>query len=322
MIAIGDRRPNKSTLRIVQYNVEWLFIDDDYYSSMKCPGPDCPWTNNNMAETHLNYVANIISKLNPDILNVCEIEGDQELQLILNKLNDAAYKAYFKQGGDSSTGQNVGMITKMDPIVNLYRYNDKRSYPMLQSHCGFNGASGQIGVSKHYITEFALNNNCKVAFIAAHLLAFPRKPKKCAKREAQALVLQQIISEYCQKGYEIILLGDFNDYDREVLDINRNMPTSSVLAILKGQHGTFAGTYQLYNVAEQLAMSNRYSNWRDSDNKCDTSSIQDYAMIDHILVSDGIKSKIKNVFIYHAEQHMHCNKYNSDHYPVVIDLLT
>ncbi len=37
----NDRRTDKTTFRLVQYNVEWLFID--YYSSANCPGNGCTW---------------------------------------------------------------------------------------------------------------------------------------------------------------------------------------------------------------------------------------------------------------------------------------
>lgn len=33
---------------------------------------------------------------------------------------------------------------------------------------------------------------------------------------------------------EVIVLGDFNDFDAQVLDVNDNRPTSTVLEILKG----------------------------------------------------------------------------------------
>ena len=52
---ISDRRIDKSKLRIVQYNVEWLFID--YYSEMNCPGDGCTWKNLTDAQTHMDYVA-------------------------------------------------------------------------------------------------------------------------------------------------------------------------------------------------------------------------------------------------------------------------
>ena len=38
---ISDRRTNSSRLRLMQYNVEWLFIDQ--FGS--CPGSGCAWAN-------------------------------------------------------------------------------------------------------------------------------------------------------------------------------------------------------------------------------------------------------------------------------------
>ena len=54
----GDRRKDKSKMRIVQYNVEWLFID--YNSEANCPGYGCTWVNKSEAEIHMDYVANVI----------------------------------------------------------------------------------------------------------------------------------------------------------------------------------------------------------------------------------------------------------------------
>ena len=36
-----DRRDNKNSFRLMQYNVEWLFLD--YYSAADCPGNGCTW---------------------------------------------------------------------------------------------------------------------------------------------------------------------------------------------------------------------------------------------------------------------------------------
>ena len=116
------------------------------------------------------------------------------------------------------------------------------------------------------------------------------------------------------------MLGDFNDYDNEILDVNSNKPISKVLDILKGNYGDLAGTYLLYSAAEMMNQTERYSDWWDSDNNCETGSINDYSMIDHILVTPTIKKYISQVFIYHGYQEF-CGKYNSDHYPVVVDLV-
>ena len=314
---IGDRRLDKSKLRLIQYNVEWLFID--YYSPMNCPGSGCTWVNQTEAETHMKYVAKIVSELNPDIINFCEIEGCDELNILKDILDDSSYIPYLKKGTDTSTGQNVGMLTRVDPQVNLYRTELKYNYPILGSKCGYSGSQGSSGVSKHYITEFKLNGY-DVAFIAAHLLAIPTDPGRCAQREAQASVLQNIIYSYINKGYEVIMLGDFNDYDGEVLDINNNKPISRVLDILKGNEGDLAGHYALRSVAEEIQQKDRFSDWWDSDHNCNTASQSDYSMIDHVLVTDAIRHNILDAFIYHGYSE-YCGKYNSDHYPVVIDFM-
>jgi hypothetical protein len=316
-----DRRTDKNTFRLVQYNVEWLFID--YYSSANCPGNGCTWKTQADAQTHLSYVSNVLSELNPDLVNFCEVEGCDELNMLI-QLNATTttttptiYKPYLKKGTDTSTGQNVGMITKVDPLISLYRTEQKVTYPLTGSKCGYTGSPGSSGVSKHYITEFNFGN-LKTAFIGAHLLAYPTDPARCAQREAQAQVLQYVVYDYVIKGYEIILLGDMNDFDAEVLDINSDKPISRVLDILKGLDGEHKGKYTLTNVAARIAQNERFSDWWDSDNNCETSSQKDYSMIDHVLTTSKINSKIINAFIYH-EYREYCGKWNSDHYPVVID---
>ena len=316
VLNIGDRRVNKNKLRLVQYNVEWLFID--YYSPMNCPGTGCTWVNQSEAQTHMDYVAKVVDQLNPDIINFCEVEGCDELNILNDKL-DGSYVPYLKKGTDTSTGQNVGMLTRIDPFISLYRTELKYNYPLPGSKCGYSGLVGSSGVSKHYITEFKFNGY-NVAFLGAHLLAIPTDPTRCVEREAQASVLQNVIFDYINKGYEVIMIGDFNDYDSEVLDLNSNKPTSRVLDILKGNKGDLGGLYELYNVAEEIQQNDRYSDWWDSDNNCKTSSQKDYSMIDHILVTNSIKKNIADVFIYHAYDE-YCGKYNSDHFPVIVDFI-
>jgi exonuclease III len=313
--SIGDRRTDKSKLRLAQYNVEWLFID--YYSSMDCPGNGCTWKNLTEAQTHMDYVAKRIEDINPDIINFCEVEGCDELNLLKDKL-DGSYVPYLKKGTDTGTGQNVGMLTRVDPLKSLYRTELKYNYPIPGSNCGYTGSVSSTGVSKHYITEFEFNG-MNVAFVSAHLIAIPTDSARCAQREAQASVLQTVIVDYVDKGYEVIMIGDFNDYDAEVLDMNSDKPKSVVLDILKGLKGDFAGKYELHNAAETIVQSERYSDWWDSDNNCNTASKYDYSMIDHVLVTDLIRKNIVNTFIYHGYDE-YCGKYDSDHYPVVVDL--
>jgi exonuclease III len=158
----------------------------------------------------------------------------------------------------------------------------------------------------------------KVAMIGAHFIAIPTDPIRCAQREGQAQVLQYVVSDYIAKGFEVILLGDMNDFDSEVLDMNSDKPISKTLQILKGMAGEKKGTYSLTNVASKMNQSERYSDWYDSDNNCNTSSQKDYSMIDHVLVSSKIEKNIASVSMYHGYKE-YCGKWDSDHYPVVID---
>ena len=314
-----DRRKDKNSLRLVQYNVEWLFID--YYSAMDCPGNGCTWKSLSDAQTHMSYVANIINNLNPDIINLCEVEGCDELNLLKEQLNfQDMYNTYLKKGTDTGTGQNVGLLTKIDPLVSLYRSEEKVNYPIYGTKCGNTSVTGSTGVSKHYVTEFYLGS-MNIALIGAHLLAIPTDPARCVQREGQAQVLQNIVSSYIQKGYEVILIGDMNDYDVEVLDLNSNVPTSRVLDFLKGLDGEKKGTYTLTNIATKINQSERFSDWWDSDNNCDTNTQKDLSMIDHVLVTNNIYDKIDNVYIYHGYKE-YCGKWDSDHWPLVIDINT
>lgn len=298
-------------LRIVQYNAEWLFVN--HYSGFDCPGTQCTWKNTTDAETHLAYVSRVVDYLTPDILNFCEVEGIAELEMVADSVS-TEYTPYFIAGTDTATGQNVGMLSRIVPQTPLYRTEQKYTYPIPDSRCGYTGAASTTGVSKHYITEFTLWNT-RVAFISAHLIAIPTDPARCAQREAQAMVLRNVVSGYLDKQFGVIVVGDMNDYDGDILDINGNKPLSRVLDILKG---SYSNDEELYSVMDRILPMERYSDWWDSDTNCATATIYDYSMIDHVLVSANIQKYISNVFVYHGYPEF-CGKYDSDHFPVVVD---
>ena len=311
-----DMRKDKSKLRIVQYNVEWLFVD--YCATSDCPGNGCAWANQTTAINHLNQVAKVIQELNPDIINLCEVEGCDELNMLSKSIENPEYYPYMVKGKDTGTGQNVGMLTVVDPLVSLYRTEERVSYPVSGSMCGYTGAATDTGVSKHYITEFQVND-MHFAMIGAHLIAFPTDSYRCAEREAQAQILQNVIYGYVSKGYEVIFLGDLNDFDAEVLDANNNKPTSMVLDILKGNAGTNSGKYKLFNIATNIPQEKRFSDWWDQNKDCNSTSTE-FSMIDHILVTPILQEKIVGQFIY-QDYPEYCGTLNSDHYPVVLDFL-
>ncbi len=180
-----DRRSNSSNFRLVQFNVEWLFID----GADNCPGTTCPWKDVSAAETHLSTIAGVISDLNPDLVNLCEVESCDELTLLTenSKLSGKGYKPYMVKGTDSSTGQDVGMLTKIDPITDLIRSEDRATYPISTTTCK-SSYTGSYGVSKHYITTLKVGST-NIALFSLHLLAIPDDQTRCVEREAQVIHL-------------------------------------------------------------------------------------------------------------------------------------
>ena len=312
-ILINDRRLNLSTFRLVQYNVEWLFVDQ--YKD--CPGSGCTWESQKEALIHLDYISSIINELKPDLINFCEIEGCDELNLLINKTTND-YQPYLIKGKDTATGQNVGFLSKIDPLVNIARTDDRYDYPLINNTCNYNGDNGTYSVSKNYYSTFSINN-MDIVIIGAHLLSRPTDSTRCVSREAQAQVLQNLIYNFTLKYYEIILIGDLNDYDNEFLDINDNLPTSRVLDILKGNVGDYRNMFKLKSVLEFIDKKNRYTEWYDANKNCKVET-KEYSLIDHILVSPKLFDLISNTYIYHGYNES-CNTYYSDHYPVIIDFL-
>jgi len=313
-------RKESTNIRIVQYNAEWLFLN--YYAPMNCPGTGCTWINQTEAQTHMQYVAAVVADLKPDIMNVCEVEGCDEMSELAEQtttITQITYDVYLKQGTDTATGQNVGlMVTRtLQPLANLTRTEEKWQYPLADSNCGYVGANGTVGVSKHYLTEYNLFGR-RVLFVGLHLLAYPEDATRCAEREAQAQIIQSAVAAFVREvGGEVIVLGDFNDFDGTVLDANRNVPTSRVLEILKGHVGKYAGEYELRSAAEKIPEVERFSDWWDENGDC-VSKADEFSLIDHVLLTPFLFERIESAFVYHGYDEF-CGKYDSDHYPFVVD---
>jgi len=130
--------------------------------SIVCPSDDCAWHNHSIALTHMIDTAAYISKMDPDILVVEEVSDCWQLQQLINSMGGSAtslYKPYLILGTDTATGQNCGIITKIDPQQNLTYSSTYMNYPVSGSTCGYTG-SGSTGVSKHFMTRFKIDWIC------------------------------------------------------------------------------------------------------------------------------------------------------------------
>jgi exonuclease III len=266
----------------------------------------------------MNSLAKVVGDLKPDILNLCEVEGCYELSQ-LNALLNNSYTPYLIYGTDSSTGQNVGLLSKITPIANLQRTATTHSYPIAGSKCGYTGSPGSAGVSKNYYTTYKIGE-MTVHLVGTHLLAYPTDVARCASREAQASVLQELIVTLLANPSDgLILMGDLNDFDAQVPDLNNDKPISSVLSVLKGLSGTYAGQYELKSVASLVSQDQRYTDWWDKNDDC-SSTLSEMSMIDHFLVTPNLVDKITKVSFPHPYPET-CGTTNSDHYPIVVDFV-
>eukprot|EP01090_Pellita_catalonica_P006235 TRINITY_DN1643_c0_g1_i1.p1 TRINITY_DN1643_c0_g1~~TRINITY_DN1643_c0_g1_i1.p1 ORF type:complete len:427 (+),score=50.52 TRINITY_DN1643_c0_g1_i1:73-1281(+) len=298
-----DRRTDKSNLRIVSFNVEWLFLE------RANPG----WENEEEMIFHLNNIAEIIAGLNADIVVMPETEDCSVLEVMLSQapLKGMGYKPYVLKGTDTGTFQNVAMITRIDPDVDLQRTTARADYPIFGNTCGYTGSPGTYGVSKHFFTTMTVSGK-QLLLVGLHFLAFPDRTDRCVHREAQATVIRGIVEENgLAAGKEVIVLGDFNDYDPTVSDAAGNMPISRTLQIIKG--------LELHNVGVGYPFTDRYSAWYDINKNCIDDGGQEHTMIDHILLSPGLTmKKVEYAHVFEAS----CAAIKSDHWPIVVDIDT
>jgi len=149
--------------------------------------------------------------------------------------------------------------------------------------------------------------------IGVHFVAYPLETNRCAKLEAQASILaNQFIKTAVKNGDYVIVAGDFNDYDNDVLDAAGDVPLSSVCEIIKE-----AG--DLINVASFIEdQSERYTCWYDENGDCVDDGNNENTMIDQFMVSSSMTQFIGDVFMDHSYTG-DCSSVYSDHWPIIVD---
>ena len=309
----SDRRKDKSELVVGTFNVEWLFDGVSGPSS-------CPWKDAEAADKHLEEVASFMKSLSPspDVVFLEEVQDCTMLRRLISALGDDSYAPYMIKGTDSSTMQNTGMITRVDPIVNLYRSDARWDYPLDGNQCGYKGEDGSTGVSKHLFTQIAVNGK-KIGLAVVHFLAFPTQSDRCAKREAQASVIRDALDKFLAANIDVIVAGDFNDYSRDVPDSADDIPTSRTVSIIKngliakssaaGTNSTAQAATVLMEVSELIPQKDRYSSFYSG---------KYYSQIDHMLISSGLSASISSATIDHGFS----PGVVSDHWPLLTVIKT
>lgn len=319
----ADRRRDPQKLRIASYNAEWLYLFGGS-GSIKCPGASCPWEDVSKARDHIFQTLSLFENINADIIHLNEIEDCRILRLLMDLMpENHGYKAYVVPGTDTMTGQNVGILTRIDPLSNLVRTEDREVYPIANSNCGAKSSSkflssekkrnGTMGLSKHYLTHFQVGD-LKILWAGAHFIAHPGNIARCFRREAQAHVLSNFVDKELGSDEEIIITGDFNDHDGEVQGANSALPRSTVLRILKSNQLGLKSAASF--VCDQMK---RYTSWHDVNGNCLDDGNNEHSLIDHVLMSPKLANRIVSVWMDHNKT-VSCHKRTSDHWPLIIDM--
>ena len=146
---------------------------------------------------------------------------------------------------------------------------------------------GIQGVSKNLVARFPFaGERCSV--IAIHLLSRAEDASRAEARQAQAEVVRRIAVNERSAGCEVVVAGDFNDYDPDVVDPAGHIAVTTVLKTIKSMDPADPGD-DLINPAIRLPLVERYSNRWDRDNDGRIELPREGSLIDHVLVSPTLQ---------------------------------
>jgi endonuclease/exonuclease/phosphatase family metal-dependent hydrolase len=204
----------QAELRAMIINAEWLWTPYDKKVDGSLKHIKDMSEKDYMEE--LRFYAREVQARSIDILAISEIENKQVADELVHELNqqlnlalNMKWKAYFKQGRDTATGQDVAIISRLAFVEGSLTDFD---FP-----AGFIAGAGKAKkLSKVVGAQFWLNQNInkkKIGVITAHLLSKRHEnKKKASNREKQALGLKQAIEQFRKDSDALIVMGDFNDY--------------------------------------------------------------------------------------------------------------
>lgn len=282
-------------IRIATFNAEFMFdgLEPDGEATFA-------WKLDSLAAAnHRRGIGAIVAMLDPDIIMFQEIENEYVLErLIEESLPDSGYQAYFVPGFDSFTRQNVGLISRI-PIDEIGRTDERARVE---------GTRQDYGVSKNMWARLDLGG-IPVTIIGLHLLAQPDNVERAPRREAQARVLYNLAQAEAAEGRELIILGDFNDFDGDVSDRKGSRPITRVLSMIRLAGGGMT------NVMGEVQQQDRFTTHWDR-NRDGRLTDDELSAIDHLLLSPGLYARLLEVQFVHAHNPM----YGPDHFPIVVTL--
>lgn len=287
-------------VRIATLNAEFLF--DGYDSEGQAT---FPWKGDpEAAREHRARIGQVLRMLDADLVMLQEIENETVLDSLLSgALADMDYEVHFVQGNDRFTGQDVALLARL-PVEETGRTDERAPVGRTDE---------DYGVSKNMYARLDLHG-IPATLIGMHFLARPDDPGRQQQREAQAEVIRRLVVEEMEAGRAPIVLGDFNDFDDEILDAGSNRPITRVLARIK-EAGP-GPEDNLYNVMAEAPHHERFTAFYDRNNNGQVDGRGELSALDHILLGPSLRPHLRSVQYVQA----HDPAAITDHFPIVITL--
>jgi len=316
--------PSKA-LKVTTYNVEW------YFENNYC----VPFIEVRDFETKTKQLAEIIANEQSHIVCLQEVSGKIVLEALTNSLKanyQLNYRFFSGLYSSKRTMQRVGLLILEDENINILEcdsFSYQKSLASILSFIKKSSAREQIARMNQ---ELCLKNiyiilnyhNQKLLILNFHLKA-NFDPESTAIRELEAVIVQGLIHHLIsiQPKNEpfdaILIMGDFNDFDRSFENAFQPDCESTVLERIKLSNDIISEEEETYQ--KKIIFQNILELIEPRESR--VSSIY-RILIDHILVFiiDEKKNVIEivNCKIQHRRKDIDFNRV-SDHWPVSATLL-
>ncbi|WP_085908264.1 endonuclease/exonuclease/phosphatase family protein [Kiloniella majae] len=280
---------NAETVRVATFNTFWLFDDKD---------PHKKWHDDVRGKEGQSYVdaiekvAEAIQKMDADIVGLQEVEGDDVIKDLQDKLKSIGTDYPFRftgKGGDSFTGQDVALLSKFPSLSDAKReFPDERETYLTENDPG---NEKDTGLSKVLMVDLDVEGK-PLSVLVLHLKSQRGGFEADRQRLAQASIVRRITLPIIQDGNHLVVMGDLNA-DRG----------SNALRRLRGQDDIGADLYQS-SISKKFTGDRWTYSYKGRPQQ-----------LDHVLVSPSLRKAIKSA----SSQYGH-GKETSDHFPIIVDL--
>ena len=326
-----DRRPDPFVLKLLHLNAHRL--------SFPAESPPV-WNTTAMAQEHTQKVAGIVARAGASVVELSEVRDCDALQSLLQSwfpMADSLFLPFFPASasvGNFSASNSTpmsapaftsGFVSQLNPTFPPASLSDlmpgeRLDFPIAGSRCA-DAPRGTTGPPTGSVLRLQAGD-VAVLLVGVQLDASASPSldsatsESCARREAQAELLRRfLLAEGRKKGLEVLVSGDFNDFDGSIEDASRSQPRSGVMSILRNLDPLIAGD-ELVNAGAYFSPD---THGKVLFTRMDSFSNKPVA-VDHVLLSRGLLMHLVKVSYLTEGYNVSTQPIYSDHYGVLIEL--